>query len=105
MELCPNNYITNFRLTVSDNLGNEDHDDVTVTVAQDQNEAPVADAGKDSDVTLPLDSILFNGSRSHDDFRVSFEMGTLFSHSIFRFMRLHSPTLFAVQMAYKVTTS
>ena len=61
-----------FRLTVKDALGNEDSDEVTVTVAQDENEAPVADAGRDAEVTLPADSILFNGSRSHDDFRVRF---------------------------------
>ena len=60
-----------FRLTVKDNLGNADTDDVTVTVAQDENEAPVADAGRDADVTLPADSVLFNGTRSHDDFRVN----------------------------------
>ena len=63
-----------FRLTVKDDLGNADSDDVTVTVAQDENEAPVADAGggRDmADVTLPADSILFNGSASHDDFRIT----------------------------------
>ena len=61
----------NFRLTVEDNLGNEDQDDVAVTVAQDENEAPVADAGKDVEVALPVKSVLLNGSKSHDDFRAS----------------------------------
>ena len=61
-----------FRLTVKDALGNADSDEVTVTVAQDENEAPVADAGRDAEVTLPADSILFNGSKSHDDFRVRY---------------------------------
>ena len=61
----------NFRLTVEDNLGNEDRDDVAVSVAQDENEAPVADAGKDAEVLLPVKSVLLNGSKSHDDFRAS----------------------------------
>ena len=71
-----------FRLTVKDNLGNSDTDDVTVTVAQDENEAPVADAGRDADVTLPADSVLFNGTRSHDDFRVGILYSALRAFSL-----------------------
>jgi len=43
-----------FKLVVKDNLGNTDESTVEVTVNQDSNSAPVADAGADVQVTLKL---------------------------------------------------
>lgn len=38
---------------------------------QDSNAAPVANAGGDLDVTLPVSVILINGSKSSDDLRIA----------------------------------
>ncbi len=59
-----------FKLTVKNGQGNSASDVVEVTVTQDQNEAPVAVAGGDYAVALPVNTVVFNGSQSHDDYRV-----------------------------------
>jgi hypothetical protein len=55
-----------FRLTVTDNLGDTAADDVVVTVAP-ANHPPVAEAGPDQYITLPVNSITLHGSGSDDD--------------------------------------
>ncbi|MEP0266721.1 PKD domain-containing protein [Dokdonia sp.] len=54
-----------FQLTVTDNLGLTDTDTVTITVNR-ANVAPVADAGPDETITLPLSTVTLDGSNSDD---------------------------------------
>uniref|UniRef100_A0A182QFI0 MANSC domain-containing protein n=1 Tax=Anopheles farauti TaxID=69004 RepID=A0A182QFI0_9DIPT len=56
-----------FELTVSDEANNNATDRVRVTVVQERNTAPVANAGGDQTVTLPTNVLVLNGSRSSDD--------------------------------------
>ena len=57
-----------FRLTVRDNNGATDTDDVTVTVnpAPAANQAPVANAGNSITITLPTSTATLNGTGSSD---------------------------------------
>eukprot|EP00095_Tigriopus_kingsejongensis_P001489 maker-scaffold124_size330879-snap-gene-1.31 protein:Tk01489 transcript:maker-scaffold124_size330879-snap-gene-1.31-mRNA-1 annotation:"hypothetical protein L798_13730" len=59
-----------FQLGVLDNLNNTASALVEVTVNQDANMAPVAKAGDNFAVTLPLASVCLNGSASTDDLQV-----------------------------------
>jgi hypothetical protein len=56
-----------FRLTVTDNSGATATDDVQVTVNAAPNLAPVADAGADQNITLPINSVTLNGSATDAD--------------------------------------
>lgn len=60
-----------FKLTVVDSDKNKDSSEVTLVVNQDENSAPVADAGKDVEVTLPQSVVIVNGSSSYDDLRIA----------------------------------
>lgn len=51
-----------FRLTVTDNNGATDTDDVTVTVNAAANVPPVAEAGNNITITLPTNTTTLNGS-------------------------------------------
>lgn len=62
--LVTGNYI--FRFTVKDNSGNTDSDYVTLSVGA-ANVAPVANAGADKTITLPVNSINITGSASDED--------------------------------------
>jgi hypothetical protein len=58
-----------FRLKVTDDKGATNEDDVTVTVNElvtTPNQSPVANAGADVTLTLPVNSTTLNGSASHD---------------------------------------
>jgi hypothetical protein len=58
-----------FRLTVRDNLGAQGTDDVQIVVNPAPvpvNQAPVANAGRDITITLPIDTAQLNGSGSRD---------------------------------------
>jgi uncharacterized protein YgiM (DUF1202 family)/lysophospholipase L1-like esterase len=55
-----------FRLTVTDNEGSTSTDDVNVVVNQAANAAPVADAGPDNSVQLPVTSVVLDGTDSTD---------------------------------------
>jgi poly(3-hydroxybutyrate) depolymerase/ribosomal protein L14 len=55
-----------FELTVTDDLGATAKDTVMVEVNPSLNQAPVADAGKDTSVALPAMSAQLNGSHSAD---------------------------------------
>jgi len=64
-----------FRLTVKDNLGASSTDDIVLTVlAAPVNKPPVANAGADQSITLPINSATFNGSGTDPD-------GTIASYS------------------------
>ncbi|KAG7312210.1 hypothetical protein JYU34_001679 [Plutella xylostella] len=59
-----------FSLTVLDDNGNSATDNVTVTVTQNKNSPPKANAGGDQVLSLPLPVLSLNGSASRDDFRI-----------------------------------
>uniref|UniRef100_A0A182P486 MANSC domain-containing protein n=1 Tax=Anopheles epiroticus TaxID=199890 RepID=A0A182P486_9DIPT len=59
-----------FELTVSDEASNNATDRVRITVVQEKNTPPVANAGGDQTVTLPTNVLVLNGSRSTDDLAV-----------------------------------
>jgi hypothetical protein len=54
------------RLTVTDNAGATGTDDITVHVLAQQNQAPVAKAGRDTTIAVPSSSALLNGAASYD---------------------------------------
>jgi hypothetical protein len=56
-----------FRLTVTDNEGSTDSDDMIVTVNAAINQPPVANAGMDQSITLPVNSVSLSGSASDGD--------------------------------------
>jgi len=55
-----------FLLVVTDNAGATAEDTVQVTVLPRPNQAPVADAGTDITINLPLNAVTLNGSASYD---------------------------------------
>ncbi|VVD01179.1 unnamed protein product [Leptidea sinapis] len=59
-----------FSLTVIDDNANVATENVTITVTQNKNSPPKADAGGDQVLNLPLAILVLNGSKSHDDFRI-----------------------------------
>ena len=62
----PNSYV--FRLTVTDNLGDSDYDEVTLVVnPATVNLSPTAYAGSNQSLTLPVNSTVLNGSGSDPD--------------------------------------
>lgn len=79
-----------FQLTVFDNLNNNASALTNITVKQEQNAPPVANAGGDQTVTLPISVVVLNGSRSSDDLEItkwlwerdgsSLAMGTIISN-------------------------
>ncbi|RPE08354.1 T9SS C-terminal target domain-containing protein [Chitinophaga lutea] len=56
-----------FELTVTDNLGASGKDQVSITVNDAPNQAPIANAGLDQTVALPLSSTTLDGSGSRDN--------------------------------------
>ena len=58
--------IYSFKLTVTDNKGATSTDTVTVTVNAALNQLPVANAGGSKTITLPVDSVILDGSKSYD---------------------------------------
>ncbi len=54
------------RLTATDDDGGSNFDEVTITVV-DGNQSPVADAGSNKTITLPLNSLVLAGSGSDSD--------------------------------------
>ena len=55
-----------FKLTVKDNSNATASDSITVTVSAAPNQPPVADAGANQTITLPVNSVTLNGSASFD---------------------------------------
>jgi alpha-tubulin suppressor-like RCC1 family protein len=62
--LTPGTYV--FQLTVTDNYGATGTATVTITVDAANTQAPVANAGADTTIALPVSSVVLNGSGSTD---------------------------------------
>lgn len=60
-----------FQLTVTDSSGQQDTAQVTVIVQPENNKAPVADAGPEKELTLPIDRTTLDGSKSSDDQKIA----------------------------------
>ena len=60
-----------FSLSVEDEAKNTDTDQVNVHVKQDENQAPVANAGDPKVVALPKSVVVLDGSRSTDDLKIA----------------------------------
>jgi predicted esterase len=88
-----------FKLNVTDNKGATAEDQVTVTVKPEvvvvPNIAPVADAGNDKAITLPVNKTTVDGSASAD------EDGTIASYE---WTMISGPTQFQIVDANKATT-
>jgi len=80
-----------FKLTVMDGNENTASDTVSITVNQNKNTPPKANAGKDQIVDLPIGVLIMNGSESSDDLGIakwqwtreltSLAMGTIIDQS------------------------
>ncbi|XP_033227932.1 dyslexia-associated protein KIAA0319-like protein isoform X2 [Belonocnema kinseyi] len=60
-----------FKLTVIDDNGNKDSDQVKVKVTQTKNAPPKANAGGDQIFVAPIAAVILNGSQSSDDLRIA----------------------------------
>ncbi|XP_056877695.1 dyslexia-associated protein KIAA0319-like protein isoform X1 [Takifugu flavidus] len=60
-----------FQLTVTDSAGQQDTAQVTVIVQPENNKPPVADAGPEKELTLPVDRTTLDGSKSSDDQKIA----------------------------------
>jgi hypothetical protein len=83
-----------FRLTVTDNDGATATDEIIVTVNPAANQAPVANAGSDITMTLPVNSAILTGSGSDPD-------GTIVSYA---WARVSGPTTFTLVNASTAST-
>lgn len=88
-----------FRLQVTDNGGLSHTDDVQVTVlAQNVNQSPVANAGADKTITLPLNTITIQGSASDPDGTVTAYLWTKLSGPAATLTNTGTPTLTVTDM-------
>ncbi|KAM4631188.1 dyslexia-associated protein KIAA0319-like protein isoform 1-T2 [Polymixia lowei] len=60
-----------FQLTVMDSAGQQDTAQVTVIVQPENNKPPVADAGPEKELTLPVDRTTLDGNKSSDDQKIA----------------------------------
>ncbi|XP_068189474.1 dyslexia-associated protein KIAA0319-like protein isoform X2 [Antennarius striatus] len=60
-----------FQLTVTDSAGQQDTAKVTVIVQPENNKPPVANAGPEKELTLPVDRTSLDGSKSSDDQKIT----------------------------------
>lgn len=60
-----------FKLTVTDSSGQQGSAQVTVIVQPENNKPPVADAGPEKELTLPVDHTTLDGSKSSDDQKIA----------------------------------
>jgi ribosomal protein L14 len=84
-----------FRLTVTDNSGASSTDDITVTVNAAANQPPVANAGNDITITLPVNSTTLAGSGTDPD-------GTITGYA---WARVSGPTTYTFGNASAATTA
>ena len=88
--------VYNFELMVTDNLGATDRDTVQVTVlAAPINQAPIANAGADINLTLPTNSTTLSGSGSDPD-------GTV---SSYQWTKVSGPSQYNIGSSTKAQTS
>jgi hypothetical protein len=80
-----------FRLTVTDNRGATDYDDVAVTVAP--NVAPSSQAGPDREITLPANSVTIAGSATDVDGTIESYIWSKYSGGAATLSNTNSPTL------------
>uniref|UniRef100_A0A8C3B1H9 KIAA0319 like n=1 Tax=Cyclopterus lumpus TaxID=8103 RepID=A0A8C3B1H9_CYCLU len=59
-----------FQLTVTDSAGQQETAQVTVIVQPENNKPPVADAGPEKELTLPVDRTTLDGGKSSDDQKI-----------------------------------
>ncbi|XP_062265400.1 dyslexia-associated protein KIAA0319-like protein [Platichthys flesus] len=59
------------QLTVTDSAGQQETAQVTVIVQPENNKPPVADAGPEKELTLPVDRTTLDGSKSSDDQKIA----------------------------------
>uniref|UniRef100_A0A3Q3WRR6 PKD/Chitinase domain-containing protein n=1 Tax=Mola mola TaxID=94237 RepID=A0A3Q3WRR6_MOLML len=59
-----------FELTVTDSSGQQNTAQVTVIVQPENNKPPVADAGPEKELTLPVDRTMLDGNKSRDDQKI-----------------------------------
>lgn len=83
-----------FELRATDNNGGTDSDTVIVTVNSANNIAPVANAGNDQTITLPLDSVTVTGSGTDTD-------GTIASY---QWTKISGPSQFNIVNASSAQT-
>ncbi|XP_010789595.1 dyslexia-associated protein KIAA0319-like protein, partial [Notothenia coriiceps] len=60
-----------FQLTVTDSAGQQETAQVTVIVQPENNKPPVADAGPEKELTLPVDRTTLDGGKSRDDQKIA----------------------------------
>ncbi|HEY6502954.1 MAG TPA: heparin lyase I family protein, partial [Chitinophagaceae bacterium] len=84
-----------FRLTVTDDDGASSTDDITVTVNAAANQAPVANAGPDRTITLPVNSTTLSGSGTDAD-------GTITTYA---WARVSGPVTFTLGTANAAVTT
>jgi gliding motility-associated-like protein len=88
-----------FRLTVTDNKGSTGFDDVQVVVnAAPVNQPPVANAGPDFSITLPVDSVTINGSGTDPDGTITVYKWTKVSGPSLTLVSTNTPTFKAKNM-------
>jgi ribosomal protein L14 len=83
-----------FQITVTDNNGATDDDNITVIVSAIANQPPVANAGNNIVITLPVNSTTLNGSGTDPD-------GTITSYA---WTRISGPTTFTIANANAAAT-
>lgn len=99
------------RLTVTDDKGSTGFDDVSVTVnPAPVNVAPLANAGADQNITLPLNTVTLNGSGSDSDGSISSYVWQLLSGPTATLSNLNSATLTASNLVagtytFKITVT
>jgi K+-transporting ATPase c subunit len=83
-----------FQLTVTDNLGATDADTMIITVNPAANQPPVANAGTDKNITLPVNSVTQAGSGTDAD-------GTIASY---QWTKIAGPAQFTIVSPAQATT-
>ncbi|XP_030639001.1 dyslexia-associated protein KIAA0319 [Chanos chanos] len=73
--LLPGNYT--FKLTVTDSDGQTDATTAQVRITEPTDDPPVADAGPDQVITLPLNHLTLHGNQSTDDHSINSYMWSL----------------------------
>jgi hypothetical protein len=87
--------IYQFELKVTDNSGSTDRDTMTITVNAASNQPPVANAGLDINITMPLSSVTLNGSGTDPD-------GSIASY---QWTKISGPTQYSIASSNQAQTA